>query len=373
MIAISNSEIATWDRCRRQWFLKYFLGETPADEPPVSNQLLGTRVHAALEGKYGYELDPVTVLETLYKLTIEAFPDWRTELLAERELAVTMVSGYLEWIEETGKDAGLTVVATERDIEVPFPRVPGVALKARLDQVVYSETTGLLSFLDHKTAANFDQHEMLALNPQFKTYSVVQRLAVAQAAPAHVHDGQGTVEGCPGCFYDPPRVSGGMINTLRRVKRTEKSKPPYYQRDEFRYNDEELDSAELRIEAVCQEIMTARRYLDWAYGAQGGALSTVNDVQRHDLYPSPRGHECRWDCPFITLCPMMDDGSDWPGVLTSSGRYRQDDPYSYYYKNDPLHAVRAKLGLHGEVDARTGVRDGVPGQQHGESYESPQA
>lgn len=339
MIAISNSEIATWDRCRRQWFLKYFLGEIPADEPPVSNQLLGTRVHAALEGKYGYELDPVMVLETLYKLTIEAFPDWRTELLAERELAVTMVSGYLDWIGETGKDAGLTVVATERDIEVPFPRVPGVALKARLDQVVYSETTGLLTFLDHKTAPSFDQHEMLALNPQFKTYSVIQRLARAENAP---------------------QVSGGMINTLRRVKRTERSKPPYYQRDEFRYNDEELDSAELRIEAVCQEIMTARRYLDWAYGAQGGALSTVNDVQRHDLYPSPRVHECRWDCPFSKgICSAMDDGSDWPGMLLRSGAYKQQNPYQYY-RDDPLQAVRGVLAGK-NVEMGTDLGGGVPG------------
>jgi hypothetical protein len=40
---------------------------------------------------------------------------------------------------------------------------------------------------------------------------------------------------------------------------------------------------------------------------------------------------------------MMDDGSDWPGVLTRSGKFRQDDPYSYY-REDPLRAVREVLG-----------------------------
>jgi hypothetical protein len=102
LVAVSNSEIATWDRCPRQWYLKYYLGEVPADEPLVSSQLLGTRVHAALEGHYGYGLDPVTVLNLLYRLLAQENPDYRTELLAERELAVTMVTGYLEWIEETG-------------------------------------------------------------------------------------------------------------------------------------------------------------------------------------------------------------------------------------------------------------------------------
>lgn len=324
LVAISNSEVATWDRCRRQWYLKYYLGEVPADEIPVSNQALGVRVHAALEGFYGYELDPVAVLDVLYAMITEAYPDYRTDLLAERELAAIMVEGYLEWIEETGKDAGLTVVATERDIEVPFPKLRGVVLKARLDQVVFNEVTGLLSFLDHKTAPSFDQHEMLALNPQFKFYSIIQRMLVA---------------GNP----DAPRVSGGIINTLRRVKRTEKSKPPYYQRDSFRYDEETLDAAEARIFKICTEILDARVSLDYVYTEGGGLLEHVNGVQRVDLYPSPRPHECRWDCPFVQLCPMMDDGSDWPGVLTRSGKFRQDDPYSYY-REDPLRAVREVLG-----------------------------
>lgn len=324
LVAISNSEIATWDRCRRTWYLKYFLGEVPTDEPVVSNQLLGTRVHAALEGWYGYELDPVLVLEVLYQILVTEHPEYRAELMAEREMAVIMVQGYLEWTAEDGQDALIKVVAVEQEIVVPFPALPGVALKARMDQVVWDSLTESLMFQDHKTAPNFDAHDALALNPQFKFYSIVQRLAVA---------------GNP----DAPRVMGGMINTLRRVKRTERSKPPYYLRDRFRYNDEELDSAQARVVAICNDIMEARSSLNYVYTEGGGLLEHVNAVQRLELYPTPRVHECRWDCPFVTLCPMMDDGSDWPGVLAGSGRYRQADPYAYY-REDPLRAVRAALG-----------------------------
>lgn len=327
MIAISNSEISQWDRCRRAWYLKYYLGMVPADEIPVSNQLLGTRVHAALEGYYGYGLDPVAVLEVLYRLAADAYPDFSGELGAERETAVIMVTGYLEWIAETGADASLSVVVTEADLQVPFPRLPGVALRARLDQVVLDENTGLLSFLDHKTAASFEAHEILALNPQFKFYSVMQRMIAEQ-------------EG------GDARVSGGLMNTLRRVKRTDKSRPPYYQRDPFRYTDTELDSAEARIFKLCTEILEARAALDYAYdpvNGGGGALDFVNAVQRLDLAPTPLPERCKWDCPFVNLCPMMDDGSDWPGALLRSGRYKQADPYAYY-REDPLRAVREVLG-----------------------------
>jgi hypothetical protein len=325
-LAISNSEIATADRCMRQWYLKYYLGTVPAEEIPVGSSMTGTRIHTALEGWYGYGLDPVDVLQALYALATEAFPDWSTELAAERELAVTMVKGYQEWVAETGEDANLRVVMTETDLEVPLPGVPGVSLKARMDQVVYDEANGWLSFLDHKTAANFDSHEKLAMKPQFKHYSVMQRMIQ--------RDGR----------HDRVLISGGIVNTLRRVKRTEKSKPPYYQRDAFRFNDEQLDAAEERIYKLVDRILEARQALDWVYGDQQGALEAVNRVQRSECFPSPAYSGCaEWECPFTSVCPMMDDGSDWGGVLLRSGRYRQDDPYQYY-RSDPLRAVRQVLG-----------------------------
>lgn len=329
MIPISNSEIALFDRCRRHWYLAYYLGTAP-DEPEVTGvRILGTRVHAAMEGLYGYDLDPLAVLGAMYTMAIAQFPASEADLRAERDLASAMVEGYVEWVAETGADAGLRVIATEQDVQVPLPGLPGVALRARLDQVLYNEETGLLSFLDFKTSATFERHEVLALDPQFKTYSVLQRLMTADAAA----NGDAV-----------PAVSGGMVRTLRRVKRTEKAKPPFYMTDEFRYTDTELDAAQERITSICAEILHARRILDWAYREQGGALAAVNQVQRYDLYPSPRLNECRWDCPFVSgVCSAMDDGSDWPGILTKSGRYMQADPYKYY-RSDPIKAVRDVLG-----------------------------
>ena len=321
MITVSNSEIGTFDRCRREWYLKYYLGVAPAEPEITGNAIMGTRVHAAMEGFYGYGLDPLTVLGVLYDMTITQYPDHKDELLKEREMATIMVDGYMEYIAESGVDANLRVVAVEQELLVEL--YPGITLRVRMDQVVLDEQTGLLSFLDFKTAANFDKHEVICQDPQMKTYSVAQRI---------VARGNGA-----------PLVDGGIIRTLRRVKRTAKSTPPYYQNDPFRYNAEQLDSAEARLTALALKIVTARFMLDRAYEDTGGNLADINGVQRGDLAPSWMPNDCTWRCPFAAgLCPAMDDGSDWPGIITGSGRFTQTDPYAYY-RADPVKAVRAVL------------------------------
>ncbi len=323
MITISNTEINTWQRCRRKWFLAYFLGYQPAVEEVTGHRILGVRVHTALEGYYGYDLDPLAVLGVLYQIEIDASPEFEADLLTERELASAMVEGYIEWAAETGADAGLKVVATEADITVPLPGVEGVQIRGKLDQVVLNEQTGLLSFHDWKTAASFEKHEILVLDPQFRFYSMIQALASGQ---------------------DGPRVSGGMLTTLRRVKRSDRSRPPYYQRDEFRYDPVTIDSTLAKVQQIGASIVAAREQLSWVYAPDGGNgdLELLNTVQRALFPPTPILRDCGWSCPFVTLCPMMDDDSDWAGALIRSGAYTQQDPYSYY-SDDPLRRVREKL------------------------------
>jgi len=324
VITISNSEIQKFDRCRRAWYLSYYLGASPAEPEIVGNGILGTRVHAALEGMDGYGLDPLAVLAILYSQALEEHPDWQADINAEWDMARIMVEGYVEWAAETGADASLRTVAVEQEVCVPFPRLPGVTLRARLDRVVLDEETGLLSFLDNKTAATFEKHEHLETDPQFLFYAVVQRLAKTPASP---------------------QVDGGIVRTLRRVKRTAASKPPYYATDSFRYSPERIEAAELRIAAICREIMSARHELDHVYRYYSGDLETVNRVQRSELYPSQAFGGCKsWECPFVTLCPMMDDGSDWPGVIRDSGHWKQQDPYAYNAEQaDRIEFVRAAL------------------------------
>jgi PD-(D/E)XK nuclease superfamily len=333
MIAVSNSEMAMWLRCRRKWFVTYYLGYHPDTEEITGNRILGIRVHTAMQGMYGYGLDPLAVLGVLYSIELERSPEYETELLSERDLASAMVEGYIEWVASSGEDASLSVVATEAEVVVPIPRVEGVSLKARLDQVVLNEVTGLLSFLDFKTAGTFEKHEVLALDPQFKVYSLVQLLA-SQPVDAYGN----TYPDAAGA----PRVDGGIIRTMRRVRRTERAKPPFYATDEFRYDPETIESTLKKVQRVAHEIKGARRVLDWAYTEGGGTIDVINEVQRSLFPPNEIPHDCKWSCPLVQLCPMMSDSSDWAGVLMRGGQYEQGDPYAYY-SEDPLRRVREEL------------------------------
>jgi RecB family exonuclease len=322
MLAISNSEIKAWQRCRRMWYLTYYLGLQPATPEVTGVRILGTRVHTALQGKYGYDLDPLMILRMLYATALQQHPDWESELLTEQDTTLKMVEGYLEWISETGADAGLEVVATEEDVTVPLPGLEGVRLRAKLDQVLLDHQTGLLSFLDHKTG-DLAKVDGLDKDPQFRFYSVVQRLRDTRE---------------PGVVA----VDGGIMNVLRRTKRSARSKPPYYIREPVRYNDEVLDASLRRIRSVCREITTYRDVLDEEY-AENSSLEHINKIQREGFPPNPIERDCDWRCPASSgLCVAMDDGSDWSSIITKSGRYKLGDPYQYY-ADDPLADVRAAL------------------------------
>jgi RecB family exonuclease len=330
MIMMSNSEIGTWKRCPRKWFVTYYLGFQPAGEPATGNRILGTRIHAALEGLYGYQLDPLMVLDMLYSLEIGARPEYADDLRTEHELARAMVEGYLQWAAETGEDADYQIIATEQDLQVPLPGVAAVMLRVRMDQVFLQKSTGTLMFRDWKSSGNFEKHEILEMDPQMRFYAMVQRLASAQVP-------------------DAPKVMGGRLTTLRRVKRTSRSTPPYYQSDNFRFNDEMLASTYWGTVQVANEIMAARAALDAHYGKS--STEVLNQLQRKMLRPVPILGNCDWSCPLSGgLCTMMDDGSDWTGHLYESEHWKQADPYAYY-SDDPLRAIREAITTQAQGDA----------------------
>jgi hypothetical protein len=318
---VTQSEIYSFTRCRRNWFLTYYLGFVPTEEPATGNKQLGIRIHTALEAWYGYQLDPLTVLALLYKAEAASRPDYAAELSAEADMAEAMVSGYMEWLAEEGADADYETVATETDLRVDLPSVPGVQLRARMDQVALRKSDGVLLFRDYKTSANFERAEQLRLDPQMKFYTLVQHLASPPGGP---------------------KLAGGTIDTLRRVKRTPKAEPPFYRRDPFVYTPEEITSTLMRVQAVATQIVYYRFMLDDVYQRSGGDLGAVNQAQRTLMYPTPILSDCKWWCPVREICPMMDDGADWSGSLVRSGRFRQADPHEYY-KDDALRTIREEM------------------------------
>lgn len=307
-LSISNSEIQTYKDCRRKWYLTHYLQYgVSRDDVEVGARALGIKVHIALDEWYkstltNYDGPPVNLVDCiteLYDEDIKRWPAAAPELRKEKDLARAMLQGYVEWLDETGADEFFTLVSTEATIEVDSP-VPGVKIRGRLDQRVVRSTDGARLFLDHKTRPSISgESTLLPIDEQMKMYALLEYLDALQKT------GEGP----------PERTDGGLYNILRKVKRTATAKPPFYGRIEVRHNMDTLRSMWLRVQKIIEEIVEMRAALD-----AGGD-------HRYWAVPRP-SKDCSWKCPFLSVCPMMDDGSDWQGLLEE--HYVHVDPYERY-------------------------------------------
>ena len=314
---ISQSEMKTFLRCRRKWWLSEFRRLAPNGNDPSGPLKSGSRVHTALEAFYLQD-DPLDALKaaqdadwTEYTATLVALgetPDLGTTDAFNKdcELERIMVEGYGEWIAESGADAGLEVTATEEIVSV-WGSVLGNRLVelnhgrdfqnvGKLDMRLRREMDGARLFLDHKTAKSLtDALPTLRQDPQMLHYHWLE----AQTSD----NGWG---------------DGALYNVLKKVKRTKTAKPPFYARYEVHHNPEEITSYEVRMKEIISEMFRLEHALPIA----------GNHVYAPQIaYPTPT-RDCSWDCPFVNVCPMFDDGSRAEAALRDG--FHERDPLERY-------------------------------------------
>lgn len=297
---ISNSEIQTFKRCRRKWYLTYYhqLGLDDTYFVPKGPMHIGIIVHEALEAYLSDGTHPTIIVKMIYDYHLGRFDGDRiaqVEITKDRDMAVLMVEGYLDWLSEEGIEEDFEVTAAEQIISVKSG-ITGVNLVGKLDVQGRVRSTGARRFVDHKTVGDLKSPlETVDISEQFKTYGLLQRLLINQ----------------PNEWS-----SGGQINMLRRVKRTVRATPPFYDRKDVRHNETEYRTMWTRIHAVIAQMLVARGRLD--HGAN-----------HHEIvYPTPT-KDCSWDCVFKNVCPQMDDGSRWEGALEEN--YVKIDPNARYH------------------------------------------
>ncbi len=305
-LGISNSEIQTIKRCRRKWYLAYYrcLGLKPEDAPLAGAAHLGTRVHHALEAWYGRGENPLVVERQLWEQSRDLViargdEDALKNYDGDHEYAQIMLEGYLQWAEEEGIDADYEVIGAEQEVRVPSG-ISGVDLRGKLDVRMRRRTDGRRVFVDHKTAGTL-QTPTLEINEQFPMYALLERLLPRQEGERHTY------------------TDGGIVNIIKRVKRTFRAKPPFYRRVEVRFNDHQLRALWTRVHAVIRQILDTRAALDRGVSHQEVA------------YPTPAG-DCSWSCPFLKVCPLFDDGSRVEAALAA--HYVVIDPYERYAPRD---------------------------------------
>lgn len=309
-LTLSNSTIKTFKRCRRHWYLAYYLqyGTDPTRRNPATVADLGTRVHLALEAHYGYDLDPLEALRVAYYYAKMEFPRYEDDLTAEHGYARAMVTGYLDWAADEGIDAETEVLATEELIQREFPLRDGdtVTIMGKLDQKVRRISDGAIRFRDFKTVGTLTKAHLLVLDEQMRLYSLLERLNAGDTGE---------------------RADGGLYSMILRSKRTPKANGPFFRQVEVTYNERDHESMMLRTQATAMDIRDTVVELD-----SGG--------DHRELTPPNPGDYCSWGCPFTLICPMMDDGSRWEDALRAN--FVKQDPYAYY-GSGMMDRVRAAL------------------------------
>jgi len=286
---ISNSEIQTFKRCRRKWWLTYYRKLRRREEKRFGALSLGTNVHEALADYYSLEpKDPIETIHRIYAnlrdeaLQLEDY-DALVSINKDADLALAMIEGYVEWVRETGVDDDIEVISVEEEIAVELEALP-VTLIGKLDTRVRRRSDGRLLSIDHKTCASIDDlvRQMQQLE-QPMMYQLLERLNP----------------------NSDEHVVGGMYNMLRKVKRTGSAKPPFYARESVHHNNEELRNFWLRLHGELKVMLAVEDDLD-------------NGVTHQEVaYPTPMS-TCSWDCDFRAVCPMFDDGSHAEGVIENA-------------------------------------------------------
>jgi RecB family exonuclease len=303
---LTTSELKTFQRCRRQWWLRYYRHLGLRAYKPTGPIAIGNRVHNALELYYANGIDPVTTVRDTLAADIEAMGAddeliiHINDVMKDGELCIAMVEGYMQWLEEEGVDSDLEVIEVEQALEVELR--PGVTLLGKIDARVRRRSDGARLFLDHKTVQDFSAKRTLHLDPQMLHYHLLEFLKLME-------DGKDA---------ENTRTDGGLYNMIRKVKRTKASKPPFFERHEVRHNIESLRSYWIRVVALSEEMQRVEERLD------------AGEDPRAVVPPTPTKN-CSWDCDFFAVCPMFDDGSDAESVIHFG--YEEIDTLARYGEN----------------------------------------
>lgn len=299
-LRLTNSGMKEFMEDKRKWMLNSIFGFKKKDEAPVGPLALGSRVHSALEYLYTHGDGLLTEYSRLAEVDRELFmesPDgfWTEKVEAfnsEAELGRIMLEGYQEWAEEEGLDADITVEAVEKSVSAPI-KDGRVMLMSKQDLTIIDHMDDARVIRDFKTAQNMSDYDKIAsIDSQLPFYQYVESLA------------------------DPSvRLDGGQFVVLRKVKRSARSKPPFYQVWRTRTNEHALESISLKVDGLADEMLDTRDRI-------------LRGEDHRRVAPSNPTRDTSWKNPYYNLYPLMDDGSDYIRMLENE--FVQSNPLARY-------------------------------------------
>ena len=314
-LRLSNSEMKTWRRCKRKWYLNVYRGLRPREYDFGRPTGLGTRVHDCLSLLYDPRIEdfnPLKYIRQQQLSDIAKHPSYEDAITQDADMAYIMIEGYLQWLEETGNDAELNLIAPEAVMEAPLLVTEdgiNINLLSKIDARVERDHDGVRFSLEHKTVQSLTTPlPLLQIDTQLLTEHLVEYLALSN----ELSDEEAQER----------RAGGVLYNMFRKVKRTANAKPPFYGREEVRHNMDELRNHWRHVVAQAREIIAAHQQLD------------AGEDHQSVCYPNPH-KDCSWDCEFFRICAMMDDGiSDT--TMAVQDLYREGDHLERYTEKTPF-------------------------------------
>lgn len=314
---VSQSRLKDFQRCKRRYWLRHVRRLAPRLHGPVGPLQSGSRVHEALDAFYQphMSLDPRQALENAINESLNEYvkackalgvePDAIVldKFKKDTDLERAVIEGYFEWLEDTGADAYLQVIASEEQISVTSDQIgaelgrPFVVV-GKLDARVIDEVTGFTQFVDHKTVQNFAQVlPTLQGDPQMLHYHLLLSL-----------------------MYPDEHVDGALYNMLRKVKRSKTAKPPFYQRETIVHNAAEIESYRLKLIGLVTNVFEFE-----------GRIAQLGDVGVKMFAQTTKTQTCAWDCDFFNVCDLFDDGSRVEDAIADL--FEERDPMERYTPN----------------------------------------
>lgn len=302
----TNSELKQFKRCRRKWWLGSYRQLRWMYEPRTGPLQIGTRLHTWMETYFNAGVDAAwDQLHEQVAGDCELYPEDADQIIKDADLVSAMAEGYIEWSEENGSDEDYDILANEIMVEVPMPGMEAVYLLGKLDQLVLKRSTREVFFRDWKTVADFSRTRLLINDEQMLHYMLLLRMLANQPGDVLTAEQREYATAAVGAVYAQ----------FRKVKRTARAKPPFYQHTIVRHNAETVGAYFDRVWEEIVDVLTLEAKLQ----AGGNARALA--------YPNPT-RDCSWDCQFQTVCHMFDDGSDVESVLAA--QYETVSPLERY-------------------------------------------
>lgn len=341
-VAMHNSDINTFKRCRRMWGFsspfRMHLGKSD-----VVNQYLwfGSGFHFAFEDFFGLKIydNPLEAFLKYYEShTPEQMPDNAKEL---RNMADEMFTYFknrydaknIFLYDEFGKtdmlfnDLEVLQINGKPAVEVPFTLIlEGLSKQANIPivvhgtfDVIYKDKEGKLYLGDYKTAKKIDTSKLLT-DPQ-----ITQYLWAAEHYFDCEFEGMIYMQFNKSTPHPPKKLKSGQFSTDKRQLTTPDlyistliqefgEIPGGYEDilDHLYSVEEEKGDQFIRMDIVTRSNFAKEQWHRYLINI---GTEMINPIL--PLYPNPT-RDCSWDCNFRGTCFSMDNDGDYKYTLNNT-------------------------------------------------------